>query len=355
MNRSYKARLTTNASAEPITADISIVHEGIMVSHTYQENYISTLWPNGAFKEIEYKRSIITLSYNSSAQHYLLEITDSDFYNAYTSSYKNSKPFFKPKYHIALKLSLLLLGFVSFIYALYAFALPLLGDAMASIIPVKYEIEIGTQLYESTLAAEKQLTNKSKAINQFFTLIEKDDTYPIKIAVVRNDIENAYALPGGGIIVHDKLIKSLTHYNQLVALLSHEYSHIQKRHATRGFMRSAGGYALLYLVVGDMNGLTGVLMRNADQLRSLSYTRELEQEADDHAMKILKENHIEVSGMKSLFEILKKSSGPQPIEILSTHPDLDTRIENVIAFQKANNYVIAKNDSLQYYFEMLKK
>jgi predicted Zn-dependent protease len=142
---------------------------------------------------------------------------------------------------------------------------------------------------------------------------------------------------------------------QLAALLAHEYSHVELKHATRNLFRTLSGYLFLSIVFGDMSGVGGILIENAHQLRNLSYSRALETEADNSGLKVLKENKLNPKGMIDLFELLKKESdGAQVNELISTHPDLDNRIQNVENFVQEHPYNLVSNDSLNYYFNQIK-
>ena len=72
-------------------------------------------------------------------------------------------------------------------------------------------------------------------------------------------------------------------YDQLVALLGHEVSHVNNRHSIKILTRNLAGYMMISLVFSDLNGIMSVLAENAQQLRSLSYSREFEEEADEQA------------------------------------------------------------------------
>jgi len=98
-----------------------------------------------------------------------------------------------------------------------------------------------------------------------------------------------------------------------------------------------------------------VVVENGNQLRNLSFSRELEQEADDYAAEILEENKISVNGMVELFEILKvESKGLEINELLSTHPDIDARINEAEKHVKFNQQTLTSNPNLVQIFNQLK-
>lgn len=76
---------------------------------------------------------------------------------------------------------------------------------------------------------------KVKYLNKIVNTLVMSSTRPYiydgyKVLLVKNKNFNAYALPGGIIVVNDSLFKYLKNEDQLAAILSHEIGHIQERH-----------------------------------------------------------------------------------------------------------------------------
>jgi predicted Zn-dependent protease len=95
------------------------------------------------------------------------------------------------------------------------------------------------------------------------------------------------------------------------------------------------------------------VVENANQLRNLSYSRELEHEADENGLLILQKNNLSTDGMIALFLELKKQNSIDVNEWISTHPDLDNRIDFVTQFTNEHTYTPLTNDSLLFYFNQL--
>jgi predicted Zn-dependent protease len=83
-------------------------------------------------------------------------------------------------------------------------------------------------------------------------------------------------------------------------------------------------------MLGDATAVGGVIINNADDLKSLSYSRALEKEADDNGARLLADRKIDCGGYLKLFQVLKKETqGAQPHEWINSHPNLDKRIQNI--------------------------
>ena len=224
----------------------------------------------------------------------------------------------------------LLLFFIAFLIIAYFLLVPWIASALASRFPVSYEKSIGDQTFNA-MKADFVLDEKRTAyINGFFREMKISSRYDIQIAVVKGDMVNAFALPGGRIVVYDKLLNQLDSYPELAALLAHEFTHVENRHTVKTLLRQLGSKVFLSLIVGDATAVGGVIINNADELKSLSYTRSLEKEADDNGARLLADRKIDCGGFVRLFQVLKKETkGAETSEWVSSHPNLNKRIKNI--------------------------
>lgn len=209
----------------------------------------------------------------------------------------------------------------------YWFGVPWLAGTVASRFPVSTEISMGNTMYENMIRAydvDKRLTT---ATNDFAKSIDFGTSYPIRITVVRKDEVNAFALPGGHIVVFDGIIRKMKTKEELAALLAHEVSHVHYRHSLRNIFRSLGGYLFLSLLLNDINGMVTVLADNSNMLANLTYSRELETEADRKAMEIFQADGLDLKGFVDLFNVLQNEHGDVgSLKLLSTHPLTQDRL-----------------------------
>lgn len=354
MERSYKARFYNGKSSQPYTVDVSITDGSMHITYTNEQGlFVNEHWEKEKIRETEFNSGIITLQYGETFPYQQLEITDRDFHQEY--ALRRGTPLFKRlrTNHGIMVLIMALVSIIGGLWLAYIYLMPYAIEYAAKHVPKEYEIEMGKELYKTVLENETIDSAKTVVINQFFNQMQVEGDYPVQITVVKSEIPNAFAMPGGGIVVYDKILKGMEEPEQLAALLAHEYSHVQLKHATRNIFRSLAGYLFLSVIMGDFSGATAVIVQKAEDLRGLSYTRSLEDEADDNGMLILKNNGIDAEGMKLLFKQLKKESNIEMMEILSTHPDLDNRISNVEDFLGKNPYTVKPPDSLAIYFNQL--
>ena len=83
----------------------------------------------------------------------------------------------------------------------------------------------------------------------------------------------------------------------------------------------------LSLLLNDINGIVTVLADNSNMLANLTYSRELETEADMKGMAALASNGISLKGFVDLFTLLRGEHGDvSGLKLLSTHPMTEERL-----------------------------
>ena len=210
----------------------------------------------------------------------------------------------------------------------YFFILPWLADRAAMNFPKEQEIALGAELKKQYLLAERIDTQKTRLLNEFASKLDLGKDYPADYTVVDADIVNAYALPGGPIVVYAGIIRKMQTPEELAGILAHERSHVLRHHSTRSVFQNVSSVLLINLVLGDASSFINLIAQQGQQIQQLSYSRELELEADREGLQLLLKNDINPKGMLSLLEKLKQENTDDRIpEFLSTHPLPDSRIE----------------------------
>jgi predicted Zn-dependent protease len=239
----------------------------------------------------------------------------------------------------------------------YFWLIPFLADRLAKRVPVSYEEQLGDDMYSIIREGYTMDERKTAYINEFFRELKISSVYNIRITVVKEDLVNAFAMPGGNIIVFDKILMGMNGYEDLAALLSHEFTHVEEKHTTRSLFRQLGSTIFLSVLFGDIGGIGSVIVGNANNLKSLSYSRKLEKEADMNGLKILSDRKIDCNGFVDLFQFLEKQSAKedlQPAEWISSHPDLSRRIEYIKSNELFNKNGVETNEALKTLFLKIK-
>jgi predicted Zn-dependent protease len=137
---------------------------------------------------------------------------------------------------------------------------------------------------------------------------------------------NAFALPGGRILVTDKLIAMTQTPDELAAVLAHEVAHVEKRHVMQSVWRSMAAGLLLEAALGGGSGAGQQAVLLLSQLQTEKFSRGLEAEADARGLELLRSEGYSTLGMAAFFDKISdpKQAGPQ-LEWLSSHPDTAKR------------------------------
>ena len=236
----------------------------------------------------------------------------------------------------------------------YIYGLPWVAGKLADRFPLRYEKQLGDRMFNaisSSFTIDEERTNYA---NTFFKQLKFTSHYDVKITVVEDEVVNAYAMPGGNIVVHTGLLNRMSSYEELAALLSHEFIHVENRHSLKALCRMAASRVFFALLMGDMEAAGSVLVRNAGDLGNLSYGRSLETEADENGAKLLAQRNLDCKGFLRLFQLLQKASGTEPPEYLSSHPNLNKRIQNVDDLPYCKEQVPATDSALHITFLKMK-
>ncbi|MEA3062327.1 MAG: hypothetical protein QOJ94_2108 [Sphingomonadales bacterium] len=144
------------------------------------------------------------------------------------------------------------------------------------------------------------------------------DADRLNIRVVNVPIVNAAALPGGNIVIFDKLLAESPGPDALAGVLAHEMGHVQERHVTQAMIREFGFSALISVLGGSAG--SGI-----DTLGSLHYSRGAESQADGDAIVTLRRAGISPAPTADFFHALAEQEkifgrADAALGYLSTHP-----------------------------------
>ena len=95
---------------------------------------------------------------------------------------------------------------------------------------------------------------------------------------------NAFALPGGIMVVTDELVKLAKNDTEIIAVLAHELGHVKRRHAFRQSIQGVLSGLVLAAITGDVSAVASGLPAALMQMR---YSRLHELEADMFALTAL--------------------------------------------------------------------
>jgi predicted Zn-dependent protease len=145
------------------------------------------------------------------------------------------------------------------------------------------------------------------------------------VIVARLPIANAFAAPGGIIVVTTPLIRILSGPDELAAVLAHEMMHVRHRHPTRALFARLSIDVLVGIIAGDASAL-GRSAKIAGDLGALAYGRADETEADRDAAALLVRAGVPPLALIDALESMERESRSGiGVSFLSTHPSTPER------------------------------
>jgi len=210
-------------------------------------------------------------------------------------------------------------------------------------IPIEEEIKLGRSSFES-MKGQLKLQDAGAAFDAVQTIgkrLTQGSKYHYEFHVVKDDTLNAFAMPGGIVVVYTGLIDATKRPEELAGVLAHEVQHVEQRHTLRGMVKNLGLRAVWALFTGDLGST--VAGQAAMQLTSLKFSRDAETEADDKGFAALVAHGIDPSGMPAFFKIMSEKAADAPVAFISTHPlSEDRQRELVVKAEKLERKSFAK-------------
>lgn len=207
---------------------------------------------------------------------------------------------------------LAMVGTVAFLLAAWQWGVPVASKAMARWVPASVEETIGRYalnqldilfLDDTKLSTERQqaLTDRfAQVVNRAYVGEQKPPSWHLGFYESEALGANAFALPGGQIVVTDALVEMLDDQpDAVMGVLAHELGHVEHRHGLDLMFRSSMLSALVGLVVGDASTFLTTIPLT---LTTQGYSRDAEREADAHAAQMLHDAGISPAVMASFFE-----------------------------------------------------
>ena len=194
-------------------------------------------------------------------------------------------------------------------------------------ISIENEQKLGELVFRQATAGMKLREDgmDAAAIKEIGARLTRGSKYAYKWHVAEDPAINAFAVPGGHVVVNTGLIQAADSAEEVAGVLAHEVQHVELRHTLKNMAHSLGLRVALSLFLGDVG--SSALGDMAARLSELKFSRELESESDRLGLLALKKAGIAPQGMVSFFDKLRRQEGSAPPALLSTHPASEDRMQ----------------------------
>ncbi|MCB1474552.1 MAG: M48 family metallopeptidase [Rhodobiaceae bacterium] len=136
---------------------------------------------------------------------------------------------------------------------------------------------------------------------------------------------NAFALPGGTVVMTDELVKRAHDDDEVLGVLAHELAHVEKRHGLRNLYRVLGVGFMIAAVGGDSGQIVEDVATQGAALGNLSHSRHFEEEADMRGAELMLAAGRDPFAFIDLIGRITKDEGKSGDSWLSTHPGTQSR------------------------------
>lgn len=200
-------------------------------------------------------------------------------------------------------------------------------------IPVEWEQKLGESAYRDFLA-QQNVVKDGPAVDAVKEMTHRmasqvpNSPYTFEVSVVKSDVVNAFALPGGYMVVFTGLMKKAENPEEVAGVLAHELNHVLQRHGLERIVKQLGFVAVVSIALGNPPGLGGMMKQLGIELMTLKFGRAQETEADVTGLQLLHRAKISPEGMITFFERLAEKDEGR-VEWLSTHPMSSARADRL--------------------------
>ena len=243
--------------------------------------------------------------------------------------------------------------------------IPKIGDTSSRFMSISQEKKLGDIIYSQILGSfnlinDPIVTSYIQMLGNRLLMSNNSSSIKYRFLVVNHPSINAFATPGGVIVINSGVILKTNSEAELASVLAHEIAHVKARHLSRMHEASSKvdittALTVIANVIAGMYdtttlGKTLITTQGIKAQKQISFIREHEKEADRLAINILANANINPKAMSGFFKtLLKENNEDNALEFLRTHPLSKNRVvetENLASKYKGN----FTNDSFSYQF-----
>ena len=209
----------------------------------------------------------------------------------------------------------------AFVLAAFVFV-----ELAVRVLPVSWEQRLFSGWTEE-LAGPSEEAAEVQALVDRLAAHWPENPYALRVAILESETPNAFAAPGGSILLTTGLLEAAESENELAFVLGHEVGHFQGRDHLRmlgrGLIVQIALQALAGVSVSSVPGLVS-------DLAERSFGRDQEEDADAFGLALVHAEYGHVSGADDFFERLPDADADLGDEVgawFATHPVTAGRID----------------------------
>jgi len=220
----------------------------------------------------------------------------------------------------------------------YTYGLPAAANRVAAKIPIETEQALGEQalawLDDSDWFQDSGLDQDTQDhIRREFEYLYDELPFAKHCRLEFRESDyigaNAFAMPGGAIVITDDMVNLAASDDELLAILAHEIGHVELRHVMRHVLQNSAVAVAAAAITGDAATLSVAVAGLPAVVAQADYSRKFETEADDYAFQLLRDHGISPEAFATIMERIEADCecDPGPLDFLATHPVTAVRID----------------------------
>ena len=231
--------------------------------------------------------------------------------------------------------TVLLVGGLIGAAGVFVIVIALIVDLIVPFIPISWEARIFPGF--SMLFAGDESENNDERREKLQGLVDRiashwpDNPYDVRAKVMEEGQDNAFAFPGGMVLVTSGMLDHVQSENELAFIVGHELGHFRNRDHLRHLGRGVALALMVAVIRGTGGGESATsLVALAGSLTTRTFGRAQEQAADAFGLQLVHEEYGTVVGAWDFFERLphpEPNVGRRVAGYLSTHPLNNERVE----------------------------
>lgn len=203
-------------------------------------------------------------------------------------------------------------------------------------VPPDLETAAGRAMFDALgaeldLSADPALQTFVEQTGRRLLAARPDAPYEFRFHVERSPEVNAYALPGGDLIITTGLIAAAGSPDEVAAVIGHEVGHVLERHSLKRVIDGVGLFTAVVLVFDPSTLRSARVLYKLADLVQMKFSRDEEREADRIGLDLVHRAGLDVMAASRFFARLAELEGPASaaVGLSSTHPASAERAQDL--------------------------
>ncbi len=214
------------------------------------------------------------------------------------------------------------------VWGLVQYGVPALAERVARSLPTSVDETLSREglwvLDQSFFSPSELDAERQRELRTLLAGITQriEDTHTYRLEFRSGVGANAFALPSGLIVVADELVGLAENDNEILAVLAHEVGHIVHRHQLRRLLQDSVTVLIIASIAGDVTSLASLSATLPTLIIETKYSRDFEREADQFALRYLRDNNIRLHHFADILLRMEKERPSSGLGggYLASHP-----------------------------------